>query len=485
MQDASAALFQLEFKQEAFLFLGLAYFGLLCSWIFALKDDLAMRFRSGGAERLWILFAGVAALAFGTVASVEWGLPFAGTAYPLGLCIGMALLNPSAAACLLASSLFLRPWELVADDSYLVLLPRLSLVLCLSHLALAFAQGRKRRLAFRWTPFARALLLFLVWTFVTTLFAPDPSASQREFFDGLLKSGILFFILLQMIRTPESLRLLLGTLVLSFLSVAWISIYESVRLGTLMEIPDFRLVGFGAFTNSNDIAALMVWILPFSVLQAVRKNTPFASRVVGILLGGSALVAIALSRSRGAFLGVGALLALALLLRMGRRALAPLAALALLLAIPATIFVFNRHSDDLEGSNAGRKTYLKAGLRMGLKNPIFGVGFDAFPESLQTYSTESLEEAHQMTAHNSWVLVFAETGVIGLFLFCSMFFTSARSAWKNYSTSPEFLLSLAGYGITILFLSHSYLIYPYLLFALIEIAGPLDTKGIECLAPSY
>jgi len=90
---------------------------------------------------------------------------------------------------------------------------------------------------------------------------------------------------------------------------------------------------------------------------------------------------------------------------------------------------------------------------------------------LADYSTESLEESSKMTAHNSWILVFAELGIIGLLLFSGICFYCGFSAWKIYSTSPEFLLSLAGYGVTILFLSHSYLIYPYLLFAWVEAAA--------------
>ena len=107
---------------------------------------------------------------------------------------------------------------------------------------------------------------------------------------------------------------------------------------------------------------------------------------------------------------------------------------------------------------------------MGFKNPIFGVGFDAFPESLQQYSTESLEESTQMTAHNSFVLVFAETGFLGFLLFTSAYLYCAFLAWRVYATYPEFLLAVLGYGVAMFFLSHSYLIYPYLLYALVHIA---------------
>lgn len=468
-EAAATQLFQLEFQQDTFLFLGVIYFALLIYWIFTLEKSLRARFHAGGSERLWLYFSVVIGLAFGVVTSLEWGLPLLGTAFSLGFCISLAFIHPHAATCLLASSLFLRPWELVGEDTFLSILPRLSIILCLSHLTLTFTE--KRRAAFRWSRTANFVLLFTGWSFITTLFAPDPSSSQSDFFDVLLKSITLFFILLQMIRAQESLRLLLGTLLISFLSVTSISIYQSLRLGSIMEFPFFRLVGFGSFANSNDTASLMVWILPFAVFLAIRKNENLFYRILGFALASSGLIAIILSRSRGAMLGVAAMLALYFLLRLGRKALVPLTIGAILLAIPSAIFIFNRQSADLEASSAGRKTYLKAGLRMGVKNPVFGVGFNAYPMSLATYSTESLEESAKMTAHNSWILVFAELGIIGLLLFTGIYFYCGFSAWKIYSTSPEFLLSLVGYGVTIFFLSHSYLIYPYLLFAWVEAAS--------------
>lgn len=469
MQNAAATLFKLDFKQDVFLFLGAIYFTLLLYWIFALKL---------GSDRIWTAFSVMAGLAFAFAATQEWGLPLAGTAVPLGLCISMALIHPSAAASLLASSLFLRPWELVAEDPFLGILPRLSITLCLAHLFLHYAQTR--RIDFKHTQVARILLLFTGWAFVTTLFSSDPSASQSEFYDGFLKSLVLFLMLLQMIRTRESLRLMFGTLFISFLSVAGISEYNSLRLGSLLEVPDFRLVGFGAFANSNDIAALMVWILPFAVFLMIRKSENLFHRSLGFVLTFSALSAVFLSKSRGAVLGVASMIALFFFLRMGRKAIVPLVIGGLLLAIPTTILVFNRRTEDLAGSSAGRKTFLKAGLRMGIKNPIFGVGYGAYPQSLQAYSTESLEESTQMTAHNSWVLVFAELGLIGLLLFTAVFLTSGFSAWKIYPTSPEYLLALGGYSVTIFFLSHSYLIYPSLLFALIEVARSLEAAEAPC-----
>jgi O-antigen ligase len=464
-------LFDIEFKQDVFILLGIVYFALLLYWLVSLKDWIFTRFYARATERAWIIFSVVAGLAFAGVAGSDWGLASAGTALSIGLCMSLAMIDSTAAACLLASSLYLRPWELLNNDAYLSILPRFSIVLCFAHLALHFA--KRKRLSFEWNKLSLLLVAFTGWVLVSTLFAPDPSASQSEFFDGFLKSILLYFILIQMVRTKAALRTLMVTLLLSFLFVGSISLYQTFKMSAALAEADNRLKGFGAFTNSNDIAALMVFILPFSAMICLRKWEDPIMRLLGASLSIVALAAIILSRSRGALMGVFAIVGVYLLIRIGKRAIIPLAVAGCLLALPAMIVISNRSSEDLEGSSAGRKTYLKAGIRMGFLNPVFGVGFNAFPEMLQRYSTESLEESKQMTAHNSWVLVFAETGPMGLILFTASFIMCMMLAWQIYATEPEFLLALVGYGVSIFFLSHSYLIYPYLLYSLVHIANKL------------
>jgi O-antigen ligase len=130
----------------------------------------------------------------------------------------------------------------------------------------------------------------------------------------------------------------------------------------------------------------------------------------------------------------------------------------------------SRTSADLEGSTNSRKTYIIAGAWMGIKRPIFGVGFDGYAYSLSKYATGPLEEADAMTAHNSWILVFAENGLIGFILFVGIYVSSLKMSWQIKGTDPEYLLSLISYGIAITFLSHSYGIYLYLLYAIVAAA---------------
>ncbi len=72
-----------------------------------------------------------------------------------------------------------------------------------------------------------------------------------------------------------------------------------------------------------------------------------------------------------------------------------------------------------------------------------------------------------MTAHSSWVLALGEGGFAALFLFASLWIYGAFAAWKIRLDQPEYFLGIAGYGMAITFLSHTYLLYPYILLALV------------------
>jgi len=457
----------LETQRTLFIDLGAAYFALLMYWIFSLWKDLA-----SSQIRSWIGFALAAGMAFGVVASFEWGVAAAGTAFAIGLCLGMAFLHPAAAVALLTSSLFLRPWELIEQDPYLGLLPRFSFALCLGHWVLQVAQQKK--LAIARSRVGVVLAVFAFWCFLCTLFAPPDAGALGEFVNGLAKSIFLYFALVEMVRDEKTFRVTVGTLLLSFLFVGLVSLMQTEG--------DLRLKGFGAFQNSNDIAALMVLILPFAVTTFRRRSRQVGEgpwmRLAALALSLVSVTAVILSRSRGAMLGLFAMLAAYAILRYGKRVWLPLGAGMALLALPAMSVLSGRSSTDLEQSSAGRMTYLKAGLRMGIKNPVFGVGFNAYPVNLQNYNTESLDEGKQMTAHNSWVLVFAETGFFGLFLFSAAFFGCMLAAYRLYPTEPELLMSMTGYGVTMIFLSHSYLIYPYLLYALVQSAHRFRTGAL-------
>lgn len=68
-----------------------------------------------------------------------------------------------------------------------------------------------------------------------------------------------------------------------------------------------------------------------------------------------------------------------------------------------------------------RYTLWKAGWRMFIEQPLLGVGIGMFPYQLPYYAADLLPAYHlDIVAHNMYIQILAETGIVGLGLFLSL-----------------------------------------------------------------
>lgn len=73
----------------------------------------------------------------------------------------------------------------------------------------------------------------------------------------------------------------------------------------------------------------------------------------------------------------------------------------------------------------------QAGVRMWLDHPIAGIGIGQFSENLPHYGWDLLPTRYlELNAHNMYVAVLSETGIIGLFFFLMMFVLVLRDLLK-------------------------------------------------------
>src|SRR5690606_17871618 len=123
--------------------------------------------------------------------------------------------------------------------------------------------------------------------------------------------------------------------------------------------------------------------------------------VAGLLLYG-----VYLTDSRGAFLAMLAMGGVWLWLRRGLLVAGSLGAIGLagMMMLPTRM----QELDAGESSAYGRIETWYDGIQMFLANPVFGVGVGNFTE--HTF----------LTAHNSFVLVLAETGIVGYTVWLAM-----------------------------------------------------------------
>jgi len=96
--------------------------------------------------------------------------------------------------------------------------------------------------------------------------------------------------------------------------------------------------------------------------------------------------------------------------------------------------------DTSETSNQGRIAIWKATLRSMAQNPVLGVGIGNFPTILELNPTAIKAGA---SAHNLFLNVFAELGMLGFIIFLLMLYEVFKVGWQLFSVDGY--LSLSGF----------------------------------------
>jgi O-antigen ligase/polysaccharide polymerase Wzy-like membrane protein len=224
-----------------------------------------------------------------------------------------------------------------------------------------------------------------------------------------------------------------------------------------------RIRALGTLNDPNDFAQFLLVALSLSGLFW-KKASPVRNLIV---LGPPAVIltyAVYLTSSRGAIFGLLTVIVMALF-REGRKSFAFFSGVAALILMFATQFGGGRQISLEEGS--GRIEAWGAGLAMLKSRPLFGVGFGDFTKH------------HDITAHNSFVLCFAELGLFGFFFYLAAVMIAGLGLQKltklpvKTAEDESFVsgaravrAAFAAFLVTSWFLSRTYIITFYVLLGL-------------------
>ena len=395
-----------------------------------------------------------------------WSFEYLLLAFEYGLGISLSFLNPVIAVGFLVANLFIRPWELMPPNLPMQVMPRaIALVALASWLLHLFV---KRDIRIAWNNFFVTFLLFLVWLLVSAVFAFNNEESLEYIFKALFPVVVLVFLVLNCVTTRLDIRFLLNVTHLSVIGLVVNAIYVSLTYPSIMRTPG-RLEGIGLWSNSNDLAALIVLVLPIIAYCYFIKSRKAGSWLTGLAFATPLFIGLMMSQSRGAILSLGVCGIFYVAICM-RGTFKRFMAFGVIIIVPVILFLtIDRDAGELDTSSSSRLNYMVTGVKMLKHHMVFGVGPGNYPLFYESY-TSLFHEEGKRTAHSSWVLILSETGPIGFMLFMSLFIIAFKKAWLLRTTNPEFILALVSYCAAISFLSHSYLLAPYLLLALI-VAG--------------
>ena len=269
-----------------------------------------------------------------------------------------------------------------------------------------------------------------------------------------------------------------------------------------------RIQYVGIFNDPNDLGMLFVACVPMAVYLGSRGGWMGLRRLFWMAVAGTLIYGVYLTDSRGSLLALLAVMGVYIWQRRGVFVAGLLGSMAvgMLLALPSR---FNE-IDVEEASAQGRVDSWYEGLQMFIGHPIFGVGPDMY------------SEYHPLTAHNSYVLVLAETGIVGFTLWLAFVLYCFRMMWvgsrplgelawestrapaadgdaehalaeldaleagiaEGRAIAMTLLLSLIGFFACAFFLSRSYVIVLYLLAALV-VAHYADMRREDPALPRF
>ena len=295
---------------------------------------------------------------------------------------------------------------------------------------------------------------------------------------------LAFCVLSATLTSPRRVRLVMATFALC---AAVLSLHgiEQAELGTGWTGVELsqgtRIQYVGIFNDPNDLGMLFVTCVPMAVYLAYSGHAGLLRKVFWLAAAGVLVYGIYLTDSRGTLLALLAALGGYIWLRRGIVPATVLGAVALagMMMLPSRM----QELDASEASAAGRVDAWYEGIHMFTANPVFGIGPENFADNNAN-----------LTAHNSFVLVLAETGILGFTIWLAfvgycfrMMYVVVRQRARVPGALPEaqpdpaverqwhddravtmaLLLSLVAFFVAAFFLSRSYVIVLYLLAALV------------------
>ena len=361
-------------------------------------------------------------------------------------------------------------------------------------LTVLFPESASYKNALTMKPVRLVLGLFAL-SMMSALFGLSLGSSANFFLEEYSKTLVVFFILAAAVRSASDLYTFVWGYLVGCAILVWMAwfVFDISAAGSLTA----RLGDLYSY-DANDVGAILsvglgLAMLAFTAAQSKLGKVGTAALLVGIG------VTIARTGSRGAFLGVAAmmlflLVALTHVQVWKRVATVVVVALAFAIAAPPGYWEQMRTigaSDDYNyTSTTGRMQTWGRALGYVARYPVFGVGINNFPRAEWSISEQAQSHIANTplpvrNAHNTYLQAAAELGVPGFILWTMLTLGSVFQlrrlrrrlppGWARGRPDERFLyqstlyvpVAIIGMIVTTSFISFAYVDPPYVLFAII------------------
>lgn len=358
-------------------------------------------------------------------------------------------------------------------------------------IALMFAVASPNKLNWRTlkTRPARLMLALVVIACISVPFGISMGNSGKFLLDAYFRVVMAYVLVTLAMRGCPEISQFVWVFVFSCAILSWMA--TSVFSLTGGRLGDMYMY------DSNDVGVLLVMGIPLALLafETSERAGKLASAGILIWIG----LAIARTGSRGAFLGIVAMVPVFLVwarhISVQRRlTIVGVIFGGMLIAAPFGYWeqmqtLTNPTEDYNWNAEDGRRKVAIRGMGYMLSNPLTGLGVNNFSKAEWTISGMAEDEFRQRgikgsASHNTWIQAGAEMGIPGLILYLMFVFGTLAvvvrerrrlpQSWRRgdreqrflYATSVYLPLSILGYAVTCTFVSFAYMDPMYFLASL-------------------
>jgi O-antigen ligase len=277
---------------------------------------------------------------------------------------------------------------------------------------------------------------FLVWSLVTLSWADRFDAAQVTIQVYLMRFVLYLLLVSNQVRKKEDLEGVMNVLMLNggFLIIAGIIGFLT---GGFTEGARFKILG----VNENGTGILLLVTLPGIFWKLRQKPSGSHNKIKTLLAFVYLFVVIglvALSGSRGSAISYLITLLIFVFWKPTRPWLM-LGLIIFLLAIIVAPFMFTVTIERFLGAEGntvlgGREEIWPAGWQLIKDNPWFGVGIGNSPYAVTPYLylTQPISTSSFTALHNPILVIWAETGIIGLFLYLGVMLSAVWLLVKQF-----------------------------------------------------
>jgi exopolysaccharide production protein ExoQ len=369
---------------------------------------------------------------------------------------------------------------------------------------IAVAIGTLMSRSFQWKPFLSRnlfLTLFLIFALVSVFWSDFPLISLKRWFRDF-GNYLIILVILSDHRPLEAVRTVLRRLCYLLIPLSIVLIKYYPQFGIQYETWSGARMYAGATTSKNMLGALClvsgIFFFWDTVTRWCDRND---GRTRRILLVNSAFIGMTvwlLHLASSATSTVCFLIGCSVIWCTHSRAFKRhpsffKASIALSFPVYLIVaFVFGLNADIVKaiGRNPTLtdRTFIWRILLSTHTNPLTGVGYDSFWLGSRLHMVwryfPGITEAH-----NGYLDIYLDLGVIGLVLLVLFLFASYRIIWKTFSKSPEVAsLSLAAWGMLVFYnmteaAFKGGLIWLTFLLGALSIAERIKSEAVDALGP--